>query len=46
MREGRVVGELDPKQSTEEDVLRMAMWGTREAPPAASRTGLAACKAE
>jgi ABC-type sugar transport system ATPase subunit len=46
MREGRVVGELDPDQSSEEDVLRMAMWGTREPPPAASQAGLRACQTE
>jgi ribose transport system ATP-binding protein len=46
MREGRIVGELDPQQSTEEDVLRLAMWGAREAPPPASQTGRAACEVE
>jgi ABC-type sugar transport system ATPase subunit len=36
MREGRVVGEVDPKTTTEEQVLRMAMWGQQpqEAQPA------------
>ncbi|MBK8024978.1 MAG: sugar ABC transporter ATP-binding protein [Chloroflexi bacterium] len=30
MREGRIAGEADPKTATEEDILRIAMWGNQE----------------
>lgn len=46
MREGRVVGELDPEQATEEDVLRLAMWGSRGGTAATPQTGFVACEAE